>query len=57
MTIIISCRTVLHLHHRRQMLVRQRVGLSNPIRGVLLDFEITLPQGVKVITERILELL
>jgi transposase len=48
---------VLHLHHGRQMLVRQRVGLSNHIRGILLEFGITLPQGVKVITERIPELL
>ncbi|HIL99126.1 MAG TPA: IS110 family transposase [Pseudomonadales bacterium] len=48
---------VLHLHHGRQMLVRQRVGLSNHTRGILLEFGVTLPQGVAVITKRVPELL
>lgn len=41
---------VLHLHHARRLLVRQRVALSNHIRGVLSEYGIVLPQGVKVIS-------
>lgn len=48
---------VLHLHHGRQLLVRQRVALSNHLRGVLSEYGIALPQGVKVISRRLPELL
>lgn len=48
---------VLHLHHGRQLLVRQRVAVSNHIRGVLAEYGIVLPQGVKVLTRRLPELL
>lgn len=48
---------VLHLHHGRQLLVRQRVALSNHLRGVLSEYGIVLPQGVKVITQRLPALL
>lgn len=48
---------VLHLHHSRQHLVRERVALGNHIRGVLLEYGITLPQGVKVVTQRLPDLL
>jgi len=41
---------VLHLHHGRQLLVRQRVALSNHMRGVLSEYGIVMPQGVKVIS-------
>ena len=36
---------VLHLHHGRQLLVRQRVALSNHMRGILSEYGIVLPQG------------
>jgi len=49
--------SVLHLHHGRQLLVRQRVALSNHMRSVLLEYGIALPQGVKVISRRLPELL
>jgi transposase len=42
---------VLHLHHARRLLVRQRVALSNHIRGVLSEYGIVLPQGVKAISQ------
>ncbi len=41
---------ILHLHHGRQLLVRQRVALSNHMRGVLSEYGIVMPQGVKVIS-------
>ena len=49
--------SVLHLHHARRLLVRQRVALSNHMRGVLSEYGIVLPQGVKVISRRLPELL
>jgi len=49
--------SVLHLHHGRQLLVRQRVALSNHMRGVLSEYGIAVPQGVKVISRRLPELL
>jgi len=48
---------VLHLHHGRRLLVQQRVALGNHIRGVLLEYGITLPQGVQVVSRRLPELL
>ena len=48
---------VLHLHHARRLLVQQRVALGNHIRGVLLEYGITLPQGVPVVSRRLPELL
>jgi len=48
---------VLHLHHSRQLLVRQRVAVSNHIRGVLLEYGICLSQGVKAVTNKLPELL
>jgi transposase len=45
--------SILHLHHGRRLLVRQRVALSNHMRGVLLEYGIALPQGVKVISQRL----
>lgn len=44
---------VLHLHHARQQLVRQRVAVSNHIRAVLVEYGICLPQGVKVVSLRL----
>jgi transposase len=41
---------VLHLHHARRLLVRQRVALSNHLRGVLSEYGIVVPQGVKAIS-------
>ena len=48
---------VLHLHHGRRLLVRQRIALSNHMRGVLSEYGIVMPQGVKVISRRLPELL
>lgn len=48
---------VLHLHHARQQLVRQRVATSNHIRAVLAEYGICLPQGVKVLCQRLPDLL
>jgi len=47
----------LQLHHSRQLLVRQRVALSNHMRGILSEYGIALPQGVKVISRRLPALL
>jgi transposase len=48
---------VLNLHHARQLLVRQRVALGNHMRGILLEYGISMPQGVKMIVRRIPALL
>jgi transposase len=48
---------ILHLHHGRQLLVRQRVALSNHLRGVLSEYGIVLPQGARIISRRLPELL
>jgi transposase len=48
---------VLHLHHGRRLLVRQRVALSNHMRGILSEYGIVLPQGVKVVSRRLPALL
>lgn len=48
---------VLHLHHGRQLLVRQRVALNNHLRGVLLEYGISLPVGAKVLSQRLPALL
>jgi transposase len=48
---------VLHLHHGRRLLVRQRIALSNHMRGVLSEYGIVLPQGAKAIFQRLPELL
>ena len=38
---------IMHLHHGRQLLVRQRVALSNHIRGVLSKYGIIMPHLLK----------
>jgi transposase len=48
---------VLHLHHGRQLLVRHRVALSNHMRGILSEYGIVMPQGVKIIPRRLPEIL
>lgn len=48
---------VLHLHHGRRLLVRQRIALSNHMRGVLSEYGVVLPQGAKAISQRLPELL
>lgn len=42
---------ILHLHHSRQLFVRQRVSTDNHIRGVLTEYGIILPQGVKSLSK------
>ena len=44
---------VLHLHKSRQLLVKQRVSLSNHIRALLSEFGMVLAQGVKVFEEEV----
>jgi len=48
---------VLHLHHGRRLLVRQRIALNNHMRGVLSEYGIVLPQGAKATSKRLPELL
>lgn len=42
---------VLHLHHGRAQLVRQRVATSNHMRGVLAEYGLVLPQGAKALAQ------
>jgi transposase len=48
---------VLHLHHARRLLVRQRVALSNHMRGTLSEYGMVLPQGVNAISRHLPALL
>lgn len=48
---------VLHLHHARRQLVRQRVAVGNHIRAVLAEYGICLARGVKVVSQRLPALL
>jgi len=49
--------SILHLHHGRQLLVDQRVALGNHMRGVLLEYGISLPQGFKALLQQLPEIL
>ena len=44
---------ILHLHHGRQLLLQQRVALNNHMRGVLLEYGISLPKGTKVLSQHL----
>lgn len=48
---------VLHLHHSRRQLVRQRVALSNHLRGILGEYGLVVPQGDKALLRRLPQLL
>jgi transposase len=48
---------VLHLHHARQQLIQQRVAVGNHVRAVLAEYGFCLPQGVKVVSQRLPALL
>jgi transposase len=48
---------VLHLHHGRRLLVRQRVALSNHMRGIISEYGLVLPQGVNAIPRHLPALL
>ncbi len=49
--------SVLHLHHARRLLIRQRVALANHMRGILLEYGISLPPGVKSLSRRLPQIL
>lgn len=49
--------SVLHLHHSRQLLVRQRVAMNNHMRSILAEYGITLPVGTQVVSRRLIGLL
>ena len=48
---------VLSLHRARQGFVKARTAQANQIRGLLMEYGITIPQGISHITKRIPELL
>lgn len=48
---------MLHLHHARCLLVRQRVALGNHMRGVLLEYGICLPTGNSTVIKALPSLL
>lgn len=48
---------LLQLHHGRQLLVCQRVALNNHMRGLLLEYGISLPVGARVVSQRLPALL
>ena len=42
--------SVLHLHHSRQLLLKQRVALGNHVRGVLHEYGVVLPRGATALS-------
>jgi transposase len=46
---------VLHLHHGRRLLVGQRIALTNHMRGVLGEYGLVLPQGNRILEQRLPE--
>jgi transposase len=48
---------VLSLHRARQGFVKARTAQANQIRGLLMEYGITIPQGISHITKRLPELL
>lgn len=38
--------TILHLHKSRRLLLSQRIGISNHLRGLLQEYGIVIPRGV-----------
>lgn len=46
-----------NLHRIRERLVRSRTGLCNQIRGLLLEYGITIPQGRRFVRAKLVEIL
>ena len=53
----VNQQTVLCLHRARRLLVAERTAQANQIRGLLAEFGIVAPQGLKILRERIPEIL
>jgi transposase len=53
----VSQQTVLCLHRARQLLVTERTAQANQIRGLLAEFGIVVPKGIKNLKTRIPEIL
>jgi transposase len=49
--------TMLSLHRARAGLVKSRTALANQIRGLLSEFGIVLPQGIRLLGQRTIEAL
>lgn len=49
--------TMLSLHRARAGLVKSRTALANQIRGLLGEFGIVLPQGIRMLGQRVIEAL
>ena len=47
--------TMLSLHRARTGLVKSRTALANQIRGLLSEFGIVLPQGIRLLGQRAIE--
>lgn len=46
-----------NLHRIRERLVRSRTGLCNQVRGLLLEYGITIPQGRRKVRAKLVELI
>ena len=42
--------SVLHLHHSRQLLLKQRVALGNHLRSILYEYGVVLPRGATALS-------
>lgn len=53
----VAQQAILHLHHSRRLLLQMRVGLTNHVRGLLLEYGVAVPRGTQALTRRLPELL
>jgi len=48
---------ILSIHRIRERLVKNRTALANEIRGLLLEFGFTIPQGINKVIDKLDEIL
>lgn len=48
---------ILSIHRVRERLVKNRTALANEIRGLLLEFGLTIPQGINKVMDKLTEIL
>lgn len=54
---IIEQQDILSIHRIRERLIKNRTALANEIRGLLLEFGFTIPQGINKVIDKLNEIL
>lgn len=53
----VAQQAILPLHHSRRLLLQMRVGLTNHVRGLLMEYGVTVPPGTHALARRLPEIL